>query len=233
MPWRYLTACIVGSRGTAMKQQTSSKRSVGEHRLFALWYDPILGFLERRWLGRAREELLAQLGGQILEIGAGTGANLAHYRRADRVVAAEPDPAMRERLHRRLNEAHVPVEISPARAESLPFGDDTFDVVVATLVLCSVDDLPATLAEVRRVLRPAGRLVVIEHVRDDGTRGRVQDLLAPLWQRLAAGCHLNRDITTAIQTAGLETGQIQAFRPCPMPPVLRRWIRGTATPLDS
>ncbi|MEO3867398.1 methyltransferase domain-containing protein [Nonomuraea sp. B12E4] len=213
-----------------MNQEMTGRQGVGEHRFFARWYDTVTGPLERRWLGRVREELLADLGGQILEIGAGTGANLAHYRRADHVVAAEPDPAMRERLRRRLGEARVPVELSPVRVEDLPFGDDTFDVVVSTLVLCSVADLPAALAEVRRVLRPAGRLVVIEHVRDDGVRGRAQDALAPLWRRLAAGCHLNRDIATAIRTAGLEAGPIDTFRPRPTLPILHRWIRGTATP---
>jgi ubiquinone/menaquinone biosynthesis C-methylase UbiE len=216
-----------------MNRQMSSERGVGEHPLFAFWYDTIFGLLERRWLGRVREELVAALSGQVLDAGAGTGANLVHYRRADRVVAAEPDPAMRERMRRRLGEARVPVEISPARLEALPFGDDTFDAVVVTLVLCTVEDLPAALAEVRRVLRPGGRLVVLEHVRDGGVRGRVQDLLAPAWRRLAAGCHLNRDTITALQAAGLGTGQIDTFRPRPMLPVLRPWIRGTATPPEA
>jgi SAM-dependent methyltransferase len=137
----------------------------GGHPIFAALYDPIGASKERRWMGGRRRRLLAGARGVVLEIGGGTGANLAHYRDVDRVVVAEPDPFMRRRLARKLEDARVPVEISAAGAEELPFPDGSFDTVVSTLVLCTVPDQESALDEVRRVLRPGGRLLFIEHVR--------------------------------------------------------------------
>lgn len=202
------------------------------HWWFARFYDTITRTAERGWLGAVRESLVGELGGQVLEIGAGNGANLPHYRAARRVLAAEPDPAMRRRLHQRLTEALVPVEISAARGEDLPFGDASFDAVVATLVLCSVDDLDRTLAEVRRVLKPAGTFVFCEHVRAMGLRGRIQDLLTPLWRRVGAGCHLNRRTQAAIERAGLAVRDVEVFAPWPNFPFTVPMIRGVASPVN-
>ncbi|KWX04799.1 hypothetical protein TH66_06450 [Carbonactinospora thermoautotrophica] len=203
-----------------------------EHRYFARYYDRITQVAERRWLGAVRDRLVGELGGQVLEIGAGTGANLAHYRGAARVVAAEPDRAMRHYLRQRLDQAHVPVEVSAARGEDLPFPDASFDAVVSTLVLCSVSDLDRTLAEVRRVLKPTGRFVFCEHVRAPGVRGRIQDLLTPVWRRLGAGCHPNRRIRAAIERAGLVIRDIETFYPRPNLPVTVPMIQGVAVPAD-
>ncbi|MDR8414806.1 class I SAM-dependent methyltransferase [Nonomuraea sp. 3-1Str] len=199
------------------------------HRCFAMCYDAITRVAERYWLGAVREELVGGLGGRVLEIGAGSGANLAHYRAAGQVVAAEPDAAMRRRLRARPAGAAVPVRVLAARGERLPFADASFDAVVATLVLCSVDDPGRTLAEVRRVLKPAGRFVFFEHVRGTGARGRIQDLLTPLWRRLGAGCHLNRRSLATIEHAGLAVHDVRTFAPRPNLPVTVPMIRGVAT----
>ena len=142
------------STGSAWESRRSD---VG--RVFALAYDPFLAAAERRGLARERARLLGTLRGRVLEIGAGTGLNVPHYPPDADVVYTEPDPHMAARLRRR------GVEVVEAGAESLPFEDASFDFVVSTLVLCTVPDVPATLAEVRRVLKPGGQLVFIEHVR--------------------------------------------------------------------
>lgn len=185
------------------------------HRLFARHYDRMTELAERGWLGAMREEVVADLRGRVLEVGAGTGANLRYYRHADSVVLAEPSPAMRERLAARTWEAKVPVEVLPAVAEDLPFPDASFDAVVYGLVLCSVDDVHRAVAEAVRVLRPGGRLAFVEHVRADGWLGRVQDLLTPAWRRVAAGCHPNRATLEAMRRAGLGEAWTRSLRPKP------------------
>jgi len=183
------------------------------HPIFAALYDGLGAAAERGWMGRRRSRLLAGAAGSVLEIGGGTGANLPHYRDAGRVVVSEPDPFMRGRLRRKLVRARVPVEVSESGAEDLPFRDGSFDAVVSTLVLCSVPNQEKALAEVRRVLRPGGRLLFIEHVRGEGSVARVQDRVLPLWSRLFAGCHPNRDTLGSIQAAGFEVGKLDRFVP--------------------
>jgi ubiquinone/menaquinone biosynthesis C-methylase UbiE len=189
-----------------------------QHRIHAAGYDTMTGPLERAVLAERRARLLSPLDGQVLEVGAGTGANLAHYRHAGQVIAAEPDPAMRRRLAARAATAPVPVEITSDAAESLRHLDASFDAVVFTLVLCSVASPDRALAEARRVLRPAGRLIVLEHVRGGGSLARWQDRLTPVWSRINAGCHLNRDIAAAIQRAGFTMEKAESFDPYP------RWV---------
>ena len=173
--------------------------------------------------------MLAALTGEVLEIGGGTGANLPHYpRTVERVVVTEPDPFMRARLEWKLDAAVVPVELVAAPAEELPVREASIDAVVSTLVLCSVAELEASLAEVARVLRPGGRLVFIEHVRAEGKRARWQDRVQPLWGRLAAGCHLNRDTLGAISAAGFELETLERFAaPAPLPRLLPH-VQGAA-----
>ena len=183
------------------------------HPIFAALYDGLGAAAERGWMGRRRSRLLAGAAGSVLEIGGGTGANLPHYRDAGRVVVSEPDPFMRGRLRRKLVRARVPVEVSESGAEDLPFRDGSFDAVVSTLVLCSVPNQEKALAEVRRVLRPGGRLLFIEHVCGEGSVARVQDRVLPLWSRLFAGCHPNRDTLGSIQAAGFEVGKLDRFVP--------------------
>jgi len=183
------------------------------HPIFAALYDPIRASAERRCIGGRRRRLLAGARGAVLEIGGGTGANLTHYRDVDRVTIAEPDPFMRNRIGPKLEDARVPVEVSAAGAESLPFPDGSFDTVVSTLVLCTVPDQETALDEVRRVLRPGGRLLFIEHVRAAEPMARWQDRLEPLWRRLLGGYHLNRDTVAAIEEAGFEIETFESFYP--------------------
>ena len=182
---------------------------------------------ERKGLAERRRALLAPLEGEVIEIGAGTGFNLPHYERAARVVAVEPDPSMAKRLRRRVTEARVPVEVVAASAERLPFPDASFDHAVATLVLCSVSDPAAALGELRRVLRPEGSFVFLEHVRGDGRLARWQDRLAPVHVRVA-GCHPNRDTAAEIERAGF---RFQRLERMPLPaghPLVRPAIQGVA-----
>ena len=200
------------------------------HRLFAAVYDRLNAQAERTWLGSRRAGLIGQARGDVLEIGAGTGANLRHYRDVTRVVVAEPDPAMRARLTNHLASATVPVEVSDDPAERLGFLDASFDTVVATLVLCSVVDPDAALAEIRRVLRPGGRLLVLEHVRGEGRRARWQDRVTPLWRRVGAGCHPNRDTQAAIVRAGFHLGHEERFEPPRVPAIICPFVEIVARP---
>lgn len=166
----------------------------------------------------------------MLDIGAGTGANLPHLRAADRLVATEPDPAMRARLMTKLDRALVPVEVVDAGAESLPFPDASFDAVLCTLVLCTVPDPDRALREARRVLKPAGRLVILEHVRASGPLARWQDLATPAWRLLAAGCHPNRDTRAAIERAGFVIEDAETFEPFPRFVPVRTWLQASCSP---
>jgi SAM-dependent methyltransferase len=150
----------------------------------ALLYDPFLALGERRGLAAHRRALLAGASGMVLEVGAGTGLNLPWYGPDADAVLTEPDAAMRARAQRR------GATVVDARAEALPFEDGAFDIVVSTLVLCTVDDPAAAVAEFRRVLRPGGRLLFIEHVRAQDARR--QDRWAPIWRAFAQGCRCNQ-----------------------------------------
>jgi ubiquinone/menaquinone biosynthesis C-methylase UbiE len=199
-----------------------------EHRLFAAVYDRAICALEQGILGAHRSNLLGGLDGLVLDVGAGTGVNLAYLGQAARVVAAEPDPWMRRRLAANAASASVPVEVRGDTAEALGFDDASFDAVVCTCVLCSVTDLDASLSEVRRVLRPSGRLVILEHVRGDGRLAAWQDRLVPLWSRVVAGCHPNRDVATAVERAGLNFESKETFDPMPSWVPARPWLKAIA-----
>jgi ubiquinone/menaquinone biosynthesis C-methylase UbiE len=136
---------------------------------------------------------------------------------------------MRKRLGPKLEDARVPVEISPAGAEALPFPDASFDTVVSTLVLCTVPDQEAALDEVRRVLRPDGRLLFIEHVRAAGAAARWQDRLEPLWRRLLGGCHPDRETVAAIEEAGFEIDLFESFYPPETLSALIPCVQGSTT----
>lgn len=200
------------------------------HRVFAAVYDRMSGPMEREILGERRQRLLGEVTGRVLDIGAGTGANLPHLRRAERIVAAEPDAAMRLKLNRRLDRAPVPVEVSAASAEDLPFDDSTFDAVVFTLVLCTVSDPVKALSQARRVLRPGGRIVVLEHVRGSGKLARWQDRLAPVWSYFGAGCRPNRDTRATIEGAGFTFDEVRESEPFPRWVLTRTMLEGTARP---
>jgi len=197
--------------------------------LLAALYDPMMKAAEDACLAAWRAELLAPLSGAVLEIGAGTGANLARYPKTiTRLVLAEPDRAMRRRLAARaVSRAR---EVTGAAAENLPFADGAFDFVVSTLVLCSVRDPAAALAEMRRVLKPGGRLVFIEHVAATDNVGRLrwQKLLEPIWKPLMGNCHLTRRTAEAIRTAGFALDEVKRESLRKTIPIARPSVRGTA-----
>ena len=182
--------------------------------------------VEERGLRDRRRELLAGLEGDVLELGAGDGPNLAHFARGVRLVLVEPDARSRRRLSEAVARSGREASVVDALGEALPFRDACFDAVVTTLVLCSVNDAERTLAEIRRVLRPSGRLVLIEHVRGDGARGRLQDALAPV-SRLLRLCSPNRRTGEAVRSAGFELAE-QRFVFDGAPPWERPGIAGVA-----
>ncbi|BDG07542.1 class I SAM-dependent methyltransferase [Anaeromyxobacter paludicola] len=160
-------------------------------------YDAFMAAVERTGLGRWRAWLAGGARGRILDLGCGTGRDLPFYpRRA--AVGVDPHPENLARARRR-----APVPLVRARAEALPFKDGAFDTVVSGLVLCSVDDPAAALAELRRVLAPGGTLRALEHVRSlRPWEARLQDRLQPLWTRLSGGCRPNRDTEASVAAAG-------------------------------
>ncbi len=165
-----------------------------------------------------------------MEIGSGTGANLRHYPPAvTEVVATEPDPHMFKRLPKAAARAGVPVRLGQVGADRLPFRDSSVDTVVTTLVLCSVPDQAAALAEALRVLKPGGRLLFMEHVRSDDPKiAAKQDKRERFHMRVAGGCHPNRDTLAAIGAAGFEVEQAERAR-FPGPKITRPHISGVAT----
>lgn len=179
-------------------------------RLFARLYDRALARTEAAGLAERRRALLARARGRVLEIGAGTGANLVHYPPGTQLVLTEPESPMLRRLRARAAVTDPPATVVAAPAERLPFADASFDTVVATLVLCSVDDLDEALREVARVLAPGGRLLFCEHVRSAESRvARRQDLLEPLWRHVGHGCHPNRATLAAIEAAPLRVDDVE------------------------
>jgi SAM-dependent methyltransferase len=182
-----------------------------EHRFFAAIWDWMISSSEKAGLADMRAEVVGEARGRTLELGSGTGNNLAYYKSAvTELVLTEPDPHMAKRLRAHLAEnppAPDPVQVVEAPAESLPFGDASFDSVVSTLVFCSVEDPAGVAREVKRVLRPEGRLVYLEHVRDpnEGGVARWQDRLERPWGWVAGGCHPNRPTERVFAEAGFDT----------------------------
>jgi ubiquinone/menaquinone biosynthesis C-methylase UbiE len=199
--------------------------------IFAAIYDPMSRASEEAGMREMRHGLLAEAGGSVLEIGAGTGANLAHYDdEVETLVFTEPEPAMLRRLQRKTPE-HVPqAEVVQAPAEDLPFEDDSFDSVVSTLVLCGVDDQARSLREIRRVLRPGGRLLFLEHVRsDDPGLARLQDRITPL-NRFFFGCDCNRSTLATIEATGFTVSRLEHSELPKAPKFVRPLIVGSAVP---
>ena len=195
--------------------------------ILAPLYDRMSRRSEEAGMGAMRESLLAEANGRVLEIGGGTGVNLRYYGCADSLVVTEPEPAMLRRLRDRVGEQAMRAEVVQAPAEDLPFEDASFDTVVSTLVLCGVDQ-GRSLGEVRRVLRPDGRLLFLEHVRsDDPALARFQDRMNPL-NRFLVGCECNRDTLTAIEAAGFTISRVERTAMPEAPKFVRPAIVGTA-----
>ena len=159
----------------------------------------------RRWIPRAH--------GEVLEIGVGSGLNLGLYdpARVRSVTAIDPSAPLLARAAARARETTVPVALVGGSAEAMPFADASFDSAVMTYTLCSIAEPQRALAELRRVLRPGGELIFIEHglARDDSTR-RWQRRLTPMWKRVSGGCHLDRDTGALLREAGFRSDDLTA-----------------------
>ncbi|MFI7589075.1 class I SAM-dependent methyltransferase [Spongisporangium articulatum] len=195
-------------------------------RIFAALYDPFLALGERRSAAAVRARLLGSLSGDVLEIGAGTGLNVPHYPQdLEQLVLTEPDPAMLRRLRRRAGDRTTVVG---APAESLPFADDGFDAVVSTLVLCTAPEPGAALAEVARVLRPGGRLVLMEHVLAQAPRlARRQRRYARPWKALAGGCRCDQNTALLLSEAGFDVSGLRREAWRGMPSIVRPLVTGS------
>jgi ubiquinone/menaquinone biosynthesis C-methylase UbiE len=210
--------------------------SAFQHPRFARIYERISTESDQRGTADHRRRALAGLSGRVIEIGAGNGKNFAHYpATVTEVLAVEPDDSLRRLAERAASSASVPVQVVAGHAGALPSEDDRFDGAVASLVLCSVPDVPAALAEIRRVLRPTGELRFFEHVRSDNpVFGRLEDAVTPLWSQVGGGCHLNRDTTEAIRAAGFRIDQLDRIVYAPLRFLPRHaHILGRAHPASS
>lgn len=187
--------------------------------MFASWYPGRAAAMDDAGFAAWRDRFLAGLSGQVLEVGAGSGRNFAHYPpEVERVVAVEPEPRLRELARRAAAGARVPIEVVDGVAEDLAAYTGRFDAAVCSLVLCSVPDQRAALDQLRSVLRvqeggDVGEVRLLEHVRArGGTLAVVQRALdATVWPRIGAGCHCSRDLTEAIAPAGLAVKSIERF----------------------
>ena len=160
---------------------------------------------ERRLTDPLRNETAGQASGVVLEVGAGTGLNFSWYHpeRVERVEAIEPDSAMPAYARERVRQAAVPISLTQASVEDLPFADTSFDSVVVSLVFCSVEHSAQGMQEIKRVLKPQGTLFLFEHVRSQSAWiAHLQDALVPVTTRLFGNCHWNRDTARTVQEAG-------------------------------
>ena len=208
----------------------AQRPGITSHRLFAAYYERASrGQTERSYMAPFRKEIIGQASGVVLEIGAGNGLNFAYYdpEQVRRLDAIEPDTAMLRHARERAAAAPAPVKLTQTPVESLPFADETFDCAVGTLVFCSVSDPAGGLREIRRVLKPGGKLLLMEHVRSQGAiAGRIQDMLVPFTTRLVGNCHWNRNTEGTVADAGFQIEYRRDLGGWILPMVMLRAIRG-------
>jgi ubiquinone/menaquinone biosynthesis C-methylase UbiE len=188
---------------------------------------------DRLFYRRYRREAMSHATGRLLLVGLGPGTDLLFLpSTVTSVAAVEPEAPMRRMASALARRRGITAEIVDGVGESIPFPDNSFDSVHVGLVLCSVDDVTATLGEIRRVLAPGGRLVVLEHVRGDGVMGWFQDLITKPWSWLASGCEPNRRTADAITAAGFDITALRSIRRTLVPPPCTPHLQGFATVID-
>ena len=208
---------------------TPAKNGFTAHRRFANYYERTsCGKSEESFMKPLRQEVVELARGRVLEIGAGNGLNFAFYDpdRVERVEATEPDSVMLEHARKRAAAAPVPVNLIQAPVENLPFADESFDSVVVTLVFCSVSDPPRGLSEIRRVLKPGGALLMVEHVRARGAiAAALQTIVTPVTRMVAGNCHWNRNTEKTVIEAGFTIEQRRDIQGFVMPFVVLHAVR--------
>ena len=180
--------------------------------LNALFFDIMEGYINSRLAAR-KSRLFADLPGAVVEIGAGVGANFAYFKEGTRVIAVEPNPHMHPGLRRKARRRSLPLSILENGAEAIDLPDNSVDAVVCTLVLCTVGDPARVIDEVRRILKPGGHFIFIEHVAapQKTWRRRLQDSLHGFWRYIFEGCNTNRDTGAMLQGAGFRNLQIEEY----------------------
>ncbi|WP_404332867.1 class I SAM-dependent methyltransferase [Mesobacillus maritimus] len=169
---------------------------------FSEWYDFFMSPLERGRFKNIRLELLKNASGTVLELGSGTGVNFPFYRGVE-VTAIDPSPFMVTRSIKRKKLSRVPIELIQAGAERLPFPDNTFDTVVATLVFCTIPNAEDAMDEIKRVCKPNGKILMFEHVKmTQPSLAKLQQLLTPYWKKVCDGCCLDRDTHLLVEKKG-------------------------------
>ncbi|MEH7223428.1 class I SAM-dependent methyltransferase [Bacillus sp. JJ1566] len=180
--------------------------------LFPTLYDLFMKPLEKRKFISIRSHLLSKATGQVLELGSGTGINFPLYRDVRSVTAIEPNPLMSNRANENKAQAIVPIEIIQADAEKLPFDDNTFDTIVATLVFCTIPDAKKAILEMKRVCKPNGKILMFEHVKmRNPFLSNLQEWLTPAWKKICDGCCLNRETERLVKENGLTIVDITEF----------------------
>lgn len=200
------------------------------------WYEdrvfPHLLNWATRPVERQRRELLARADGRVLELGVGTGANFAHYPdAATEIHGIEPTPALLEmaRAHAATLPGAERFALRQAGAEALPYPDQHFDSAIACLVFCTIPDNHGAARELARVIRPGGRLLILEHVASDsGATRRMQNLLNPAWRKLACGCQLNRETGSLLAEHGFDMNGVERWRHPKIPGFAGELLLGTA-----
>lgn len=178
---------------------------------FSKWYDFFMVPLEQGKFKKIRRELLQEANGRVLELGSGTGINFPFYDKVE-VTAIEPSADMIKRSGQRKDAAMVPIEIFQAGAEQLPFADNTFDTVVATLVYCTIPDVEKAFDEMKRVCKPDGQILMFEHIKmRQPFLSQLQERLTPYWKRICDGCCLDRDTVGYVKKKGLSIIQLKEF----------------------
>jgi SAM-dependent methyltransferase len=226
-------ARLSSRRMTTITDQITAPAGGGRwERVSAALYNPVVWAGEVAGMSAHRRELLTLARGRTLELGSGTGLNLPHYPHGlDELILTEPAAPMRARLEDAVRRSDAPATVLAAPAERLPIADGSVDTVVSTLVLCTVDEPVVVLDEIRRVLRPDGQLLFLEHVRSDSARlARWQDRLETPWRRFAVGCRCNRATLASIEAAGFSVQRSREATWRAMPPIVRPIVMGSAAP---
>lgn len=198
---------------------------------FSALYDRCFKAAEDAGLRDMRRDVTAGARGRVLEVGAGTGLNLELYPLdVSDLTLVEPDPHMVKQLRKRVAELGSAAQVIEAPGEKLPFEDDSFDTVVVTLVLCTVPDPTATLAEIKRVLKPDGEFLFMEHVRSsEPGLAKWQDRLEAPWRFLGDGCHCNRNTEANLEAAGFELSDVEHPELPKAPPIVKPMATGRAS----